>query len=175
MSVIVIGICGRAGAGKSTLMKEILEAHPQAQHIYFAKALKAGLEAMGVPLQALYSPAHKEVPMEILQGHTGRHLMVTLGTEWGRDMVGPNFWVDLWKKQIPAEGVVVCDDVRMPNEIDAIRSFENHVLVGVERPGVVGSAHRSEHLNPSWYGIPVIMNDSTPEVLYERFRNVQGA
>ena len=64
-------------------------------------------------------------------GVTPRHLLQTLGTEWGRDCVHPDVWVNVWKKTVNqwlAGGVnVVVDDVRFPNEYDAIKEFSGEM------------------------------------------------
>ena len=60
-------------------------------------------------------------------GVSPRHLMQTLGTEWGRDCISPNVWVDIWKESVQKwlDGglKVVVDDMRFPNEWDAVKSF----------------------------------------------------
>ena len=61
-------------------------------------------------------------------GVTPRHLMQTLGTEWGRDCIGPDVWVDVWKNSVQKWLVgglnVVVDDLRFPHEWDAVKSLD---------------------------------------------------
>lgn len=49
-----------------------------------------------------------------------RHLMQTLGTDWGRNLVHPDIWCDATRKKcarLIAEGKrVVVEDTRLPNE-----------------------------------------------------------
>ena len=60
--------------------------------------------------------------------------MQFLGDEWGRQKIGPNFWVDLWKSRVTAvRGLVVVDDARYPNEFTAIREMGGFI-VHVDRP-----------------------------------------
>jgi hypothetical protein len=51
-------------------------------------------------------------------GVSPRHLMVTLGTEWGRDAVHPDLWVRIWAASLPEAAHVVAEDVRFPNEVE---------------------------------------------------------
>jgi hypothetical protein len=52
---------------------------------------------------------------------TARHLMQTLGTEWGRELVGGGIWLKLWGSSL-GEGRVVVDDVRFPNEAEEVKA-----------------------------------------------------
>lgn len=175
----IVGICGLKGSGKSTLMRQI----QGAEHIYFAQPLKQALEAMGIPPEALHHPPTKEAPLDLLCWHTPRYAMQTLGTEWGRKRIGDTFWVRLWAKKVRESSaeVIICDDVRFPEEIEAIRDQPDHLLVYIQRPSQslyvappwwklwVKKPHPSERLNPKTFDIPVLLNDSTPEALYQKF------
>lgn len=60
-------------------------------------------------------------------GVTPRHLMQTLGTEWGRECIHPNVWVEVWKssviKWLDGGLNVVVDDMRFPNEWDVVKEM----------------------------------------------------
>ena len=175
----IVGICGRKGAGKSTLASFM----PQAHILPFAGPLKKGLEGMGVSRQLLTDPELKELTFPHLEGKSPRHLMVTLGTEWGREMIGPNLWVNFWRMAVrdSPHSIILVDDVRMPNEIEAVLAVGGY-LVAVKRPGEKEpprwwefwkkKPHVSESLRYEDFGIPVIVNDGTPEELFEKFRAV---
>lgn len=80
----------------------------------------------------------KEEPIPALGGVTARYLMQTIGTEWGRDTVSRELWVMAAMSQvetlISAGECVVIDDMRFPNEFDAVCT-ETGVVVRVARPG----------------------------------------
>lgn len=70
-------------------------------------------------------------------GRTPRELMVTLGTDWGRNLVHPGIWVMAWRKQVQAlldDGhKVIVDDMRFPNEFKAVTDLGGFTI-NIERP-----------------------------------------
>ena len=83
-------------------------------------------------------------------GVSARHLLRTLGTEWGRECVSPTVWLDVWLAKALRKSFVVVDDVRFKNEADLI-----HLLGGqmwrITRPGVVrNTEHASEGGLDGW-------------------------
>jgi hypothetical protein len=99
--------------------------------------------------------------------------MQTLGTEWGRDQIHPNLWVNLAKNQYDADirrgEHYVFDDIRFENECCAILELGG-LVVRVERPNVAYSVdgHASEQLiyQP---GVHVVNNGAKEELL-DKFR-----
>lgn len=137
----IVALCGAKGSGKSTLAELI-----RYQHYYpFAWAIKAMLIAAGVEKKDLTEPHRKELPNPLLGGKTNRHAMVTLGTEWGREMIHPDIWVNLWCNKVDpiTEGRVLVDDCRFHNEIKALKA-RGALIIAIERPGMV-DYHRFTH------------------------------
>jgi len=65
-------------------------------------------------------------------GCTGRVLQVRMGTEFGRDMIHPDLWVNLWRsrtKVISLGSSIVADDIRFENEARTIRALGGVVVV----------------------------------------------
>jgi hypothetical protein len=93
--------------------------------------------------------ALKETPADLLCGQTPRWAMQSLGTEWGRNLIGPDLWIRAWQAavdRVQAGQPVVADDVRFPNEVEAIRK-RGGLVIRVVRPGVgVRVEHESESL-----------------------------
>jgi hypothetical protein len=93
----------------------------------FAGPLKDMLRVLGLNDRHIDGDL-KESPLAILQGKTPRHAMQTLGTEWGRNLIGTNLWATVWMHRFSeavrksARGVVV-DDVRFETEAELIRSL----------------------------------------------------
>ena len=142
----VIGICGRAGSGKTTVAGMI----PGAVVVQLADPLYAAVAVMlGLPESMLRSPHYKEKPVPGL-GKSPRQMMQTLGTEWGREMVDRQIWIRLLERRISAlrdAGVetVAVADVRFENEAAAIRAMPGGEIWRVHRAGPsTAASHSSE-------------------------------
>ncbi len=183
MSLVVIGVTGKAGSGKSTLARRLVDRYA-AIRIPFAKPLKSMLldllEAQGLGLAVatrMVDGDLKEVPSEVFGGRTPRHAMQTLGTEWGRAL-SPTFWVDAWRRSVDRAAleasadmrrlVVVADDVRFPEEVAAIRALGG-IVIRVDRPGAGLAASAGNHASETTdIGVSdvVIINDGSLDWLY---------
>lgn len=122
---LLIGLTGRAGAGKSTVARMLTD------HYAFTKlALAEPILDMlctlfcmaGVDGAWAIERALKEQPTVL--GYSYRHLAQTLGTEWGRGLA-PDFWLRVLalrmeSPELQHENIVV-SDVRFPNEADFIK------------------------------------------------------
>ena len=147
---LVLGFCGKAGVGKSYAADIIREHYGHIQHVPFAGPLKAIMTQLGLPREKLNELEYKETPNPMLCGKTPREVMQYLGTEFGREFIGGDLWVDLWKRHV--EGCVerwpncfiVVDDVRFQNEVDAIHSFGG-IVVEIRSPKATTSFKNSDH------------------------------
>lgn len=116
----MIGLAGAAGSGKTTLAKA-LEARGF-KIIAFADPIYEAVSAIvGLPVAALQQREIKEKPLEWL-GRSPRHLLQTLGTEWGRDSISQTIWIDIALHRAEHFPDVVIPDVRFDNEARAIRA-----------------------------------------------------
>ena len=137
---MVIGIAGHRGSGKSAAAAVLVEHGFVRQR--FAQPLKDMLKAVGLTDEHV-DGSLKETPCELLGGATPRHAMQTLGTEWGRELLHPDLWIILWRSRARSTPLVVVDDVRFPNEVEAVRA-EGGTIWRVNRPGCDGDGHISE-------------------------------
>ena len=165
----IIGFTGPAGAGKDLAASMI----PGGHRIAFADPLYQGLAAMlGVPEAVLRDRSAKERPFVGL-GASPRQLLQTLGTEWGRQMICPEIWIELawWRWEQAAAnglGVIVVPDVRFENEAQMVRDHGGEVWM-IHRPGVEPvAAHESEAGLPLRLIDRLIVNDGTVDQLRER-------
>lgn len=153
----LIGFCGHASSGKSLAADRLVKKW-RFQRVRFAGPLKAMMRSLGLT-DAQIDGDEKEMPCDLLRGMTPRRAMQLLGTEWGRDMIHPDIWVSAWEHSVDSllslcwnddepVRLVVCDDVRFPNEAEAIRQ-QGGIVVRIDRPGAgsaSGSGHVSEQL-----------------------------
>lgn len=155
----VVAFTGLAGAGKSTAA-DILVRRGYSR-VKFAGPLKAMMRAIGLT-ESQIEGKDKERPTRLLRGNTPRYAMQRLGCEWGRDLIGEDFWTFLWQdaafKIMDEGGLVVTDDCRFPNEAETVRSLGGVVLRVVGRGGIAGS-HSSESMEFDVDG--VIQNTGT--------------
>lgn len=156
---LVLGLTGPGGCGKSTVARALVglltDGSAPAEIVHTGAPLKAALraiyEAAGLtPAQIVrrIDGDGKRSPCVILGGRTPTHAMQTLGTEWGRDLIHPDLWADLWRyraEAVLATGrAVLNDSVRFENEAAAIRALGGVVVRLVGRSGDLAPAHASE-------------------------------
>lgn len=166
----IIGIAGHARSGKDTIAKLIKQEH-HCMTYAFAEPLKAMLKAIGLEEHELNGWKKDEINNDFQA--TPRHMMQTLGTEWGRDTINANMWVIAAAKrlkhlnQAQPDATILITDVRFPNEADFVR--EHGFLIHVERPvkRISGSTHRSENRLSVKDTDHIIINDGSLEDLRE--------
>lgn len=141
----VVALTGLAGSGKSTLADYLIARHGYVR-VKFAGPLKAMMAAIGLSNDHIEGKL-KELPTPLLQGKTPRFAMQTIGTEWGRDTIGPNFWTGLWARTandvLDNGGRVIVDDCRFDNEAETVRALGGMVIQLTGRGGIAGT-HQSE-------------------------------
>jgi hypothetical protein len=151
---MLIGLTGLAGSGKSEVAS-ILTGPFGFARVKFADPLKNMLRTMladighsAADVERYLEGDLKETVVDGLHdfGITARHLMVTLGTEWGRMQVHADLWIQLWKAKAERFAHVIADDVRFDNEVAAIREAGGEIWQ-VVRPGLTAAAHASEQLS----------------------------
>jgi hypothetical protein len=145
----LIGFAGFAGSGK-TFAAATLVSQAGFTRARFADPLKDMAKALGLSHDQVDGHL-KETPTPILCGRTPRYALQTLGTEWGRDLIGPGLWIDAWRRRVVGQLIdgysIVVDDVRFINEIDEITRLGGKVY-WVHRDGVRRGDHVSEMLSP---------------------------
>jgi hypothetical protein len=146
MNPVIIGLCGRGGAGKSTFAEMIVK---KSKPIFMQVNFKDALVEMA-----------KGIGWNGIKDEKGRKLLQTLGTDVVRNCIDPDYWVKAWKKRVDERimygGVsIVVDDVRFENEAETILSysasngFKPHIikLVTIDQKEVMtqeAKAHVSE-------------------------------
>jgi hypothetical protein len=165
----IIGLTGLAGSGKSVAAQHLMDDHGF-ERIKFAGTLKAMLMGYYRELGLSYPEINrriegdlKEVDDPYLGGRTPRHAMQSLGTEWGRDCMRRDFWIEAWRiRVLKSQTSVVVDDVRFDNEANTIRSMGG-LIIQLEPAEVRRNAsdHKSESgIHPSLIDA-TIKNDGT--------------
>lgn len=126
-TMLLIGITGKAGAGKDSV-GIVLRSQYEFTILSFAQPIKDAISVMlGTDPELWNDRVWKETPIPYAGNHTPRYLAQTLGTEWGRDCVARNLWVDLTMRRVKTNycmgtELIAITDVRFENEADVIRS-----------------------------------------------------
>lgn len=174
----LVGIAGRMSVGKSAVAQMLQETRDY-EGVSFAKPLKEMARVLLVnlgysPLMIDFHFSHKFSVIPHL-GVSMRHVLQTLGTEWGRNLLDHSLWVDLADFKIResmAYADVVIDDVRFEDEAAFIRAHDG-LVIHLRRPG---SAAASDHVSESGITVGardvVIVNDGS---LGDLFEAVNGA
>ena len=150
--------------------------------VKFAGILKDMVRTMllgaGIPLltvERMVEGDLKEFSLTLASGVkvTPRRLMQTLGTEWGRG-IDPDLWASLTAakiKQMVGRGQkVVIDDMRFPNEFDAITKIGGATVCIHRSTAEVVTGHSSEgQLNDHFFDA-VLINDGTIADLHQQIR-----
>jgi hypothetical protein len=175
----VIGLAGAAGCGKTTIAHYLVEQYDFVR-VRFADTLKNMLKAAGLTDRHLDGDL-KEVPTDLLCGKTPRWVMQQLGTEFFRNQVGRDFWVNAWSRRAQTHldmgDWVVADDMRFPNEAATISKLGG-TLAHITRPDnqLDVGVHESEaHSDSLDYDVHIV-NGGTLGDLFRQvdFRLIRG-
>ena len=170
---MIIGITGRAGAGKDTVADILKRTYPVATWA-FAFPIKRMLNTiLDVSIDAWKDREWKEAVLPSI-GYSPRKLAQTLGTEWGREALDENFWVRIamaeaenFRFDYPTWDLAITD-CRFENEADAIRA-RGGVIWHVVRPGDA-DATKSEHSSEAGvkirleFDMVIVNNAGLPEL-----------
>ena len=132
----IVGLTGLAGSGKTTVAHWLIGRF-DFEPFAFADPLKDGVATMlGIPREWMDDQERKQAILP-QYGCTLRHVLQTIGTEWGRRCVHEDIWLIRAREILSArKASTVIHDVRFGNEAVMVRSMG--VLVHVVRDGHAG-------------------------------------
>lgn len=168
----IIVLTGKSQSGKSLIAKHLSRIHGFVRY-RIADTLKSMLKAFGLDGEEI-DGGLKECVCEMLLGKTPRYAMQTLGTEWGRNFIHKDIWINKLCKDIKQSIYinVSIDDLRFLNEREVLfREFgeENVFIIRIIRDSVIysGNKHVSEtemdQIDVDW----TVYNNGTVEDLYK--------
>lgn len=167
---LLIGLAGPARSGKDTVANYIVNNNDDFFPTSFAAPIRQFIaDLLGITLEELEGV--KDNYYEPLDT-TPRHMMQTLGTEWGREIVNPNIWIILGMQRVDGAKQLglssVLSDIRFNNEADVIRE-NGGIMVHIRRSDAKKvSAHSSEIGVSVQKEDFVIDNDSSLNALYRQ-------
>lgn len=170
----IIAFIGKIGSGKTTAAKYLTKEYGYLR-VRFADKLKRMLAVLGLTYEEI-DGSLKNVPCNILGGKTPRYTMITLGTEWGRNMIHPDLWVKALDRQIKelieeGEYKFVIDDLRFLSESEWLNNIQiNNVkiyMIKIVRGEETVLNHQSEIEQDKIEGDCIIHNNDTLESMYK--------
>lgn len=149
---MIIAFTGRAGSGKSTAAQHLVAEYGFTL-VKFAGPLKQMMRQLGLGDREIEGDL-KESPHPLLGGKSPRYAMQTLGTQWGRQLIHSDLWVNA-AMQIAFDvldngGHVVIDDCRFPNEAAAIVNARGSIVHIVRAGAGIAGGHVSEDQDLPW-------------------------
>ncbi|MEY9147638.1 hypothetical protein [Bradyrhizobium elkanii] len=135
----VIGLSGFAQSGKTTAAL-YLEKKYGVRRKHIAEPLRAMLavllQANGLSSEMISRYLEGDLKESVIPelGVTSRYAQISIGTEWGRELISQDLWANTWARGIADGESVMNDSVRFPNEAAAIRKLGG-VVIMIKRPG----------------------------------------
>lgn len=128
---MLVAFHGLPGCGKDTAANRLIETGAWAK-VSFAAPLKRGISTMmNIPMEHIENPIIKNKP-NYKFGKSIRDMMRTLGTEWARETVDDNVWIDIAQESIDyyfaLDMNVVITDCRFPNESAYIKERGGRII-----------------------------------------------
>lgn len=151
-----IGLSGFAGSGK-TAAALYLESEYGFTRLHIADTLRGMLRVLLQDLgydtwqrhEYLEGQWKESIIPEL--GVTSRHAQITLGTEWGRNLIHDDLWQRCWEARASRlDQPAMNDSVRFPNEEDGIHSRHGFTIM-IVRPGRGPAAFKGRRfMKPVW-------------------------
>lgn len=166
-SVKLVAFTDRMGSGKSTAVnffnRKLTGKLIDSTNVKFAQPLYDIQEYIYKRIEPVY-----QRPQDFVKD---RKLLQWIGTDWGRETVNENVWVNIWKNEVEkfiGDGTIVfCDDCKFDNEAQVIKSLGG-IIIHVIRPDnnapeEAAKKHASENGVSDKYVDQVLVNSGTEE------------
>jgi hypothetical protein len=176
----IVAFAGRKGSGKDEAGRQLIR--EGYKPVKFADALKGMLRFYlmyrGVDnetIERMIEGDLKEVETPYFEGKTPRWAMQSLGTEWGRDCIGNDIWINATKDRCDSiDAWVVITDLRFDNESQACEKWGAR-RIRIERPNAVineASDHPSETAIDNLDVDAVVQNSGTLDQFHKMVSKV---
>ena len=164
---MIIGLTGKAGSGKDTAAAQFVK--NGFEHYWFSKPMKDACKIIFGWTDAHVYGELKEI-VDPRFGVSPRIALQTLGTEWGRDCINKDLWVNIAKIKMENTHSIVISDCRYNNEAETIRSMGGVILNIVRSDVGEVNVHTSEiGINPDLIN-HTLTNNSTIEQLNKKIK-----
>lgn len=176
---MIIGLSGYAQTGKDTVAEHLISKYNY-KRVAFADPIRKALYTLD-PLVEVgeFRAVHLSSAVDSMGweetkrlSKETRRLLQVLGTEVGRNMFGPDFWVNQGMSNVSKFDNKVFTDVRFPNEYKAIKAREG-IIIRIVKPGTGAvNLHASETALDNFSFDATIVNDGSKQDLYDKIDKV---
>jgi hypothetical protein len=170
----IIGMAAPKFGGKDTAADYLIKCMPWRKKVSFADPIKTMLQ-IGLDLSEAQLWGDLKEEVDPRYGVTPRYLMQTLGTEWGRDMVKNDLWVQAAKTLYAGENIIIADVRNVPGNVEAQYVRDNGVLIHLIGRTQYSNEHISETEIPRESGDIVVRNTGSLEDLYKELTPIVDA
>lgn len=130
---VVIGLCGPAGSGKSTVASYLVEKYGAQKHSFTGPLKEMVKRALSFTDEQVYGTQEQKEAIDPRYGHSARWFLQRIGTEGCRAVFGEDFWTRQCIEGIVRQNqaLSVIEDLRFTNEADAVlldSRVNGHVL-----------------------------------------------
>ena len=131
---------GYANSGKSTISRNYQWKYGSSKIRGFSEPLYEILNIIGVDQKFIDDKLLREIPHPALGGKTPIDALISLGTDWGREMIHEDIWVNITERRIN-DGITFIENVRFQNEADIVRRHGG-ILVYIDNKELVPKLER---------------------------------
>lgn len=177
---MIIGLAGKKQVGKTTAAKFLLARG--FQPMSFAGPMKSIVSLL--LMEAGVSVSEVEFYMDNKEQNipgldvSMRHILQTLGTDWGRNLIHPDLWVKICKlrfdKAINNGSSILFEDVRFENEAAFIRD-NGGKIIHINRDTGFNDAHFSEAGIQIFDDDGYVANNCDMQTFLKRIANEAGS
>ena len=169
----IIAFAGQKGSGKDTCADYLVEHYGYTKYAFATPIKDICRTLFDLSEEQLYGDLRETIDERYSQ--TPRQLLQKFGTDFCRDMIDQEFWINYFKRWAKRTDLqndkIVISDVRFQNEMDAVNDLGGRVFA-IKRPGHDESAdqHVSEQQHLIGYH-GIIHNDGTIDSLVSQVKS----
>jgi hypothetical protein len=160
---MIIGLSGYAQSGKDSTA-ELLCLKYGYKRLAFADSMRQALLIINPQLDSItrVSDLVEDYGWDLAKRNPEiRRLLQVLGTDFARNMLGDDVWINIALSGIKSEDKIVVSDVRFPNEAEAIKKLGGTVWRINRHNHTAVNGHTSERAMDNYMFNYVIYNDGT--------------
>jgi dephospho-CoA kinase len=174
---MIVGLIGKKGHGKDTFADYLVKEYGFVK-LSFAEPLKRVCKELFLLTDRQLYDCHEKEKVDERWGKSPRQLMQIIGTDILRKYYDEDIWVNLLLKNMEQnlnKNIVICD-IRHPNELDAVMSFQKSQdvkIYRIERDNyTISDSHITENFQLENNSIEIIKNNNNLDCLYQKIKTL---